>query len=83
MVFVLYLNFWPFGLSSIIAGNIFAVYDLETIYKLGEFVLVVFVGLLIHGCVALPAMYYLLVRRNPGRSPCLMDCSDDLQMFHP
>ncbi|XP_056283546.1 excitatory amino acid transporter 3-like [Pseudoliparis swirei] len=56
--------FWPFGLISIIASNIFAVYDLETMHRLREFVLVVIVGLLIHGCVALPALYCLLVRRN-------------------
>ncbi|XP_056262944.1 excitatory amino acid transporter 3-like [Pseudoliparis swirei] len=57
-------RFWPFGLISMIASNIFAVYDLETMHKLREFVLVVIVGLLIHGCVALPALYCLLVRQN-------------------
>ncbi|TNN84065.1 Excitatory amino acid transporter 3 [Liparis tanakae] len=60
-----FVSFLPIGLLFIIAGNIFQVYDWETIHKLREFVFVVVIGLLIHGCIALPVLYWLMLRRNP------------------
>ncbi|XP_034405268.1 excitatory amino acid transporter 3-like [Cyclopterus lumpus] len=72
----LIMCYLPFGVLSIIAGNIFEVYDWETVNKLTEFILVVIIGLLIHGFIALPALYFVILRCNPwhlikGVSPAL------------
>ncbi|KAG7220258.1 hypothetical protein INR49_018314 [Caranx melampygus] len=67
----------PVGVLFMIACHVFEVHDWETTYKLGKFMVVVLVGLLIHSVIVLPLVYFLFVRRNPlevirGVSPALL-----------
>ncbi|XP_044044748.1 excitatory amino acid transporter 3-like isoform X2 [Siniperca chuatsi] len=71
------LGYLPFGLLFIIAGHVVEVHDWETTLKLGKFMIVVVLGLIIHGTITLPVIYFLCVRRSPyavikGISPALL-----------
>ncbi|XP_026158948.1 excitatory amino acid transporter 3-like [Mastacembelus armatus] len=61
----LVLCYLPVGVVFIIAGHIVGVDGWETTCKLGIFMGVVFSGLLIHGIVLLPLIYFVCVRHNP------------------
>ncbi|XP_070764773.1 excitatory amino acid transporter 3-like [Enoplosus armatus] len=73
----LILCYFPLGVLFMIVSHVVEVHDWDTIYKLGKFMAVVVVGLIIHGVIVLPTVYLLWVRRNPwavikGVSPALL-----------
>ncbi|XP_039672752.1 excitatory amino acid transporter 3-like [Perca fluviatilis] len=73
----LILCYLPVGVLFMIASNVVEIYNWETIFKLGQFVLTVMIGLLIHGAIVLPLMYFVFTRHNPfavirGVFPALM-----------
>ncbi|KAF8792784.1 Excitatory amino acid transporter 2 like protein [Argiope bruennichi] len=65
---IVYLIMWysPFGIMSLIVGKIMSIADLAlTAQQLGLYMLTVIVGLLIHGVITLPGLYFLITRKNP------------------
>ncbi|XP_053173244.1 excitatory amino acid transporter 3-like [Scomber japonicus] len=73
----LILCYLPLGVMFMIASHVVEVHDWETTYKLGKFMAVVIMGLIIHAVIVLPSIYLLWVRRNPwevykGVSPALL-----------
>uniref|UniRef100_A0A3B4UF49 Amino acid transporter n=1 Tax=Seriola dumerili TaxID=41447 RepID=A0A3B4UF49_SERDU len=77
LVVNLILNCVPVGVLFMVASHVMEVHDWETTFKLGWFMLVVFLGLIIHGTLVLPLLYFLCVRQNPcdvikGISPALL-----------
>ncbi|XP_071359949.1 excitatory amino acid transporter 3-like [Trachinotus anak] len=76
-VVTLILSCVPVGVLFMITSHVVDVHDWETTFKLGKFMLVVALGLIIHGTMALPLIYFLCVRSNPcdvirGVSPALL-----------
>ncbi|XP_044202255.1 excitatory amino acid transporter 3-like [Thunnus albacares] len=61
----LILCYLPAGVMFMIASHVVEVHDWETTYKLGKFMAVVVIGLIIHAVIVLPTVYLLWVRRNP------------------
>ncbi|XP_048374042.1 excitatory amino acid transporter 2-like [Sphaerodactylus townsendi] len=56
----------PFGIASLICGKIAAIKDLETVARqLGMYMVTVVVGLVIHGALVLPLIFFLITRQNP------------------
>ncbi|KAF5906580.1 inactive serine protease PAMR1-like isoform X1, partial [Clarias magur] len=56
----------PVGIACLICGKIISINDLEGVAKqLGMYMLTVIVGLIIHGGIILPLIYFLIVRKNP------------------
>ncbi|TNM90780.1 hypothetical protein fugu_003069 [Takifugu bimaculatus] len=56
----------PFGIACLICGKIISIADLEVVAKqLGMYMITVIVGLLIHGGIFLPTIYFVIVRQNP------------------
>ncbi|XP_010779778.1 L-fucose dehydrogenase isoform X2 [Notothenia coriiceps] len=56
----------PFGIASLIAGKIAAIGDLEMVARqLGMYMVTVIVGLLIHGGLILPAIFFTITRKSP------------------
>ncbi|XP_044063747.1 excitatory amino acid transporter 3-like isoform X2 [Siniperca chuatsi] len=73
----LILCYLPLGVLFMIASHVVEVHDWDTTYKLGKFMAVVVIGLIIHGVIVLPMLYLLWVRHNPwavikGISPALL-----------
>ncbi|XP_059203599.1 excitatory amino acid transporter 3-like [Centropristis striata] len=73
----LILCYLPVGVLFMISTHVVEVHDWETTAKLGMFIVVVLLGLLIHGAIVLPLIYFLCTRRNPldvirGVSPALL-----------
>ncbi|XP_029355681.1 excitatory amino acid transporter 3-like [Echeneis naucrates] len=64
-VVTLILRCVPVGVLFMITSHVVDVHDWETTFKLGKFMLVVFLGLIIHGALTLPLIYVLFARRNP------------------
>ncbi|XP_035215699.1 excitatory amino acid transporter 2-like isoform X2 [Stegodyphus dumicola] len=65
---IVYLIMWysPIGIMFLIIGNIMDIEDLAvTAQQLGLYMLTVIVGLLIHGIITLPGIYFLITRKNP------------------
>ncbi|KFM69541.1 Excitatory amino acid transporter 2, partial [Stegodyphus mimosarum] len=65
---IVYLIMWysPIGIMFLIIGNIMAIEDLAvTAQQLGLYMLTVILGLLIHGIITLPGIYFLITRKNP------------------
>jgi Na+/H+-dicarboxylate symporter len=63
---LLYIS--PLGIASLIAEQVASSCDLHKVWQtLGKFVLTVLVGLVLQALVVLPAVYSLVVRRNPWR----------------
>ncbi|XP_035215700.1 excitatory amino acid transporter-like [Stegodyphus dumicola] len=65
---IVYLIMWysPFGIMSLIVGKIMSIEDLAvTAQQLGLYMLTVIVGLLMHGIITLPGIYFLITRKNP------------------
>lgn len=56
----------PIGIFCLLAGQILEIKDLETSFvKAGWFVVTVLVGLLVHGLVVLPGLYFLISGTHP------------------
>ncbi|XP_056871823.1 solute carrier family 1 member 9 [Takifugu flavidus] len=56
----------PFGIASLIAGKIAAIGDLEVVARqLGMYMVTVIVGLVIHGGLILPAIFFATTRKSP------------------
>ncbi|XP_032829788.2 excitatory amino acid transporter 2-like [Petromyzon marinus] len=56
----------PIGIASLICGKIAELSDLHVVMRqLGMYMLTVIVGLLIHGAVILPLVYFVITRKNP------------------
>ncbi|XP_054706096.1 excitatory amino acid transporter-like [Uloborus diversus] len=65
---IVYLIMWysPIGIMSLIVGKIMSIADLAlTAQQLGMYMLTVIIGLLIHGVITLPGLYFLITRKNP------------------
>uniref|UniRef100_A0A8D0AIK6 Amino acid transporter n=2 Tax=Sander lucioperca TaxID=283035 RepID=A0A8D0AIK6_SANLU len=56
----------PFGIACLICGKIISIKDLEVVGRqLGMYMVTVIIGLIIHGAIFLPAIYFAIVRKNP------------------
>uniref|UniRef100_A0A8C1CDY8 Amino acid transporter n=4 Tax=Cyprinus carpio TaxID=7962 RepID=A0A8C1CDY8_CYPCA len=56
----------PVGIASLICGKIAAIGDLEVVARqLGMYMVTVIVGLIIHGGLILPLIYFAVTRKNP------------------
>ncbi|XP_062249210.1 excitatory amino acid transporter 2-like isoform X1 [Platichthys flesus] len=56
----------PFGIACLICGKIISIADLEVVARqLGMYMVTVIVGLIIHGGIFLPLIYFVIVRQNP------------------
>ncbi|XP_047656931.1 solute carrier family 1 member 9 isoform X1 [Tachysurus fulvidraco] len=56
----------PFGIASLICGKIAAIGDLEAMaQQLGMYMVTVIVGLIIHGGIILPVIFFSVTRKNP------------------
>lgn len=60
------LRYSPVGIASLIAGKIAAIGDLEVVARqLGMYMVTVIVGLVIHGGLILPAIFFGITRKSP------------------
>ncbi|XP_034062120.1 excitatory amino acid transporter 3-like [Gymnodraco acuticeps] len=59
------LWYLPFGVLFMIASNVVEARDWETTRKLGMFMAIVLIGLVLQAFIVLPTIYFLAVRRNP------------------
>ncbi|XP_062847385.1 excitatory amino acid transporter 2b isoform X2 [Trichomycterus rosablanca] len=56
----------PFGIACLICGKIISIQDLEVVARqLGMYMVTVIIGLIIHGAIFLPCIYFAIVRKNP------------------
>uniref|UniRef100_A0A3B4AG84 Amino acid transporter n=1 Tax=Periophthalmus magnuspinnatus TaxID=409849 RepID=A0A3B4AG84_9GOBI len=56
----------PVGIACLICGKIISIADLEVVARqLGMYMVTVIVGLIIHGGIFLPLIYFIIVRKNP------------------
>uniref|UniRef100_A0A5F8G756 Amino acid transporter n=1 Tax=Monodelphis domestica TaxID=13616 RepID=A0A5F8G756_MONDO len=56
----------PLGIACLICGKIIAIKDLEVVARqLGMYMVTVIVGLIIHGGIFLPLLYFVVTRKNP------------------
>uniref|UniRef100_A0A8C9VHL4 Amino acid transporter n=2 Tax=Scleropages formosus TaxID=113540 RepID=A0A8C9VHL4_SCLFO len=56
----------PLGIACLICGKIISIKDLEVVARqLGMYMVTVIVGLIIHGAIFLPLIYFAIVRKNP------------------
>nr|AAB88288.1 glutamate transporter 2B [Ambystoma tigrinum] len=56
----------PFGIACLICGKIAAIKDLEVVARqLGMYMVTVIVGLVIHGGIVLPLIFFSITRTNP------------------
>ncbi|TSQ23982.1 Excitatory amino acid transporter 2 [Bagarius yarrelli] len=56
----------PVGIASLICGKIAAIGDLEAVaQQLGMYMVTVIIGLIIHGGVVLPLIFFSVTRKNP------------------
>uniref|UniRef100_A0A3Q3WIZ9 Amino acid transporter n=1 Tax=Mola mola TaxID=94237 RepID=A0A3Q3WIZ9_MOLML len=56
----------PLGIACLICGKIISIADLEVVARqLGMYMITVIVGLIIHGGIFLPLIYFVIVRENP------------------
>ncbi|KAM3923329.1 excitatory amino acid transporter 2-like [Leptodactylus fuscus] len=56
----------PLGIASLICGKIAGIKDLETVARqLGMYMVTVIVGLVIHGGMILPLIFFSITRKNP------------------
>lgn len=61
---IIYLT--PVGVCFLIAGQILETEDLGTeLAKLGMYFLTVMIGLVVHGFIILPLIYFAVTRSNP------------------
>lgn len=56
----------PVGIACLICGKIISIADLEVVARqLGMYMVTVIVGLIIHGGIFLPLIYFVIVKKNP------------------
>lgn len=56
----------PLGIACLICGKIISIADLEVVARqLGMYMVTVIVGLIIHGGIFLPLIYFVIVKENP------------------
>uniref|UniRef100_A0A8C7XTK7 Amino acid transporter n=1 Tax=Oryzias sinensis TaxID=183150 RepID=A0A8C7XTK7_9TELE len=56
----------PFGIACLICGKIISIKDLEVVARqLGMYMITVIIGLIIHGAIFLPSIYFAITRKNP------------------
>ncbi|XP_039984289.1 excitatory amino acid transporter 2-like isoform X1 [Xiphias gladius] len=56
----------PVGIACLICGKIISIADLEVVARqLGMYMITVIVGLIIHGGIFLPLIYFVVVKENP------------------
>nr|XP_033784571.1 excitatory amino acid transporter 2 [Geotrypetes seraphini] len=56
----------PLGIACLICGKIIAIKDLEVVARqLGMYMVTVIVGLIIHGGIFLPLIYFAITRKSP------------------
>uniref|UniRef100_A0A3B5MVI5 Amino acid transporter n=1 Tax=Xiphophorus couchianus TaxID=32473 RepID=A0A3B5MVI5_9TELE len=56
----------PFGIACLICGKIISIKDLEVVGRqLGMYMVTVIIGLIIHGAIFLPSIYFVITRKNP------------------
>ncbi|XP_036382471.1 excitatory amino acid transporter 2-like [Megalops cyprinoides] len=56
----------PVGIASLICGKIAEIGDLEVVARqLGMYMVTVIVGLIIHGGIILPLIFFVITRKNP------------------
>ncbi|XP_006789626.1 excitatory amino acid transporter 2b [Neolamprologus brichardi] len=56
----------PFGIACLICGKIISIKDLEVVARqLGMYMVTVIIGLIIHGAIFLPSIYFAITRKNP------------------
>ncbi|XP_048339321.1 excitatory amino acid transporter 2 isoform X2 [Sphaerodactylus townsendi] len=56
----------PLGIACLICGKIIAIKDLEVVARqLGMYMVTVIIGLVIHGGIFLPLLYFVVTRKNP------------------
>ncbi|CAI5664650.1 excitatory amino acid transporter 2 isoform X1 [Oreochromis niloticus] len=56
----------PFGIACLICGKIISIKDLEVVARqLGMYMVTVIIGLIIHGAIFLPSIYFVITRKNP------------------
>uniref|UniRef100_W5LZP6 Amino acid transporter n=2 Tax=Lepisosteus oculatus TaxID=7918 RepID=W5LZP6_LEPOC len=56
----------PLGIACLICGKIISIKDLEVVARqLGMYMVTVIIGLIIHGAIFLPLLYFIIVRKNP------------------
>ncbi|XP_019620987.1 PREDICTED: excitatory amino acid transporter-like [Branchiostoma belcheri] len=56
----------PIGIGSLIIGKILEIENLALVARmLGMYMLTVMLGLIVHGCFVLPALYFVVTRKNP------------------
>lgn len=56
----------PVGIACLICGKIISIADLEVVARqLGLYMVTVVVGLIIHGGIFLPVIYFVIVKENP------------------
>lgn len=56
----------PIGIACLICGKIISIADLEVVARqLGMYMITVIVGLIIHGGIFLPLIYFVIVKENP------------------
>lgn len=64
--FPLVVRYSPFGIACLICGKIISIKDLEVVGRqLGMYMVTVVIGLIIHGVIFLPSIYFVIVRKNP------------------
>ncbi|CAL9697269.1 unnamed protein product [Knipowitschia caucasica] len=65
-IVIMIMWYSPFGIACLICGKIISIKDLEVVAKqLGMYMVTVIVGLIIHGAIFLPSIYFVIVRKNP------------------
>ncbi|KAG7255016.1 hypothetical protein CRUP_014836 [Coryphaenoides rupestris] len=65
-IVIMIMWYSPFGIACLICGKIISIDDLEVVARqLGMYMVTVIVGLLIHGAIFLPGIYFVIVRKNP------------------
>lgn len=67
LVSIVVMWYSPFGIMCLIAGKIMSINNLAaTAQMLGLYMVTVILGLLIHAVITLPAIFWLLTRKNPA-----------------
>lgn len=61
-----FFRYSPLGIACLICGKIIAIKDLEVVARqLGMYMVTVIIGLIIHGGIFLPLIYFVVTRKNP------------------
>ncbi|XP_078048276.1 excitatory amino acid transporter 2 [Augochlora pura] len=67
LVSIVVMWYAPFGIMCLIAGKIMSITNLAaTAQMLALYMVTVILGLLIHGVITLPAIFWFLTRKNPA-----------------